>query len=228
LQAKINTLQETASRETQRADQLRKDALKAEADHLQKQSELEARLKEFARHEQDALRRVEEIRQDLAHFDQRQKELREAEAQVRRWQDVEKRLKDQLIELEEKHELMRRELKSDQATVLMFAGDLIKRIDLIDILIQRYTGQNGGIDAQLRTLRASFEDILHQHGVTEFDVTPNTEIDVALRQRIAVIESESGNAKPRIVASYRPGFVYSPPEGKEVVLRKVEVKTSSR
>jgi len=110
----------------------------------------------------------------------------------------------------------------------MFAGDLIKRIDLIDILIQRYTGQNGGIDARAAHATGPIEDILHQHGVTEFDVSSNTEIDVALRQRIAVIESEPGNAKPRIVASYRPGFVYSPPEGKEVALRKVEVKTSSR
>jgi hypothetical protein len=228
LQAKINNAQEAASREVQRAEQLRKDALNAEADHLQKTASLEARLKEFAHHELEASQRVEEIRQDLEHFDQRQKELSEAETQVRRWHDVEKRLKDQIIELEEKHDIMRRELKSDQATVLMFAGDLIKRIDLIDILIQRYVGQNGGIDNQLRTLRASFEDILHQHGITEFDVAPETEIDLALRQRIAVIESESGNAKPRIVASYRPGFVYTPPEGKEVVLRKVEVKTTSR
>ena len=111
---------------------------------------------------------------------------------------------------------------------MMFANDLIKRIDLIDMLIQRYAGQNGGVDQQLRTLRAAFEDILHQHSVVEFDVPPNTEIDITLRQRIAVIESEPGEAKPRVVVSFRPGFVYAPTEGREVVLRKVEVKTSSR
>jgi len=91
LQAKINMLQETATRETQRADQLRKDALKAEADHLQSKASRRPASKSSPTIEQDALRRVEEIRQDLAHFDQRQKELREAEAQVRRWQDVEGR-----------------------------------------------------------------------------------------------------------------------------------------
>ncbi|MDB6140754.1 MAG: hypothetical protein JWO94_3826, partial [Verrucomicrobiaceae bacterium] len=105
----------------------------------------------------------------------------------------------------------------------------VKRIDLIDILVQRYASEGDRtIEHQLRTLRASFEDILHQHGVTEFEIEPGTEIDVKLRQRISVIESQPGNAKPKVVATYRPGFIYSGQEGREVVLRKVEVKTTSQ
>jgi molecular chaperone GrpE (heat shock protein) len=142
---------------------------------------------------------------------------------------VEKRVRGQLEELEEKHELMRRGLQTDEATVLMFSNDLIKRIDLIDILIQRYAAEGDrNTEQQLRTLRASFEDILHQHGVVEFEVEPGTEIDVKLRQRISVIESQPGSAKPKIVATCRPGFMYSAPEGREVVLRKVDVKTTSQ
>jgi molecular chaperone GrpE (heat shock protein) len=111
----------------------------------------------------------------------------------------------------------------------MFANDLIKRIDLIDILIQRYAGvaNAGGVDQQLRTLRASFEDILAQHGIKEFRIPPGTELDTELRQRIAVVENVSGPAKPRVVESFRPGFLYSTSGGRDVVLRKVEVKTSS-
>jgi molecular chaperone GrpE (heat shock protein) len=123
---------------------------------------------------------------------------------------------------------MRLGLALDESSVVMFGGDLIKRIDLIDILIQRFNGQSSGVDQQLRTLRASFEDILNQYGITEFDVDVGTVVDVKIRQRIAVIESVPGDATPRIVASYRPGFVFTPPEGKEVILRKVEVKTSSQ
>jgi molecular chaperone GrpE (heat shock protein) len=112
----------------------------------------------------------------------------------------------------------------------MFAMDLIKRLDLIDILIQRYAepGANGGVEQQLRTLRSSFEDILAQHGVAAFSVPPGTVVDLNLRQRISIVESIGGQAKPRVIESYRSGFVYSPYMGQEVVLRKVEVKTSSQ
>ena len=68
---------------------------------------------------------------------------------------------------------------------------------------------------------------MHQHGITEFEVDAGTEIDVDLRQRIAVIESQPGNARPKVVATFRPGFIYTSAEGREVVLRKVEVTTTS-
>jgi molecular chaperone GrpE (heat shock protein) len=118
-------------------------------------------------------------------------------------------------------------LALDESTILMFANDLIKRMDLLDMLIQRYSGQDG-IDNQLMTLRAAFEDILNQYGVTEFDIDAGTVVDVKVRQRIAVIESIPGDSTPKIVTSFRAGFVYTPADGREVVLRKVEVKTSSQ
>ena len=60
---------------------------------------------------------------------------------------------------------------------------------------------------QLRTMRASFEDILHQHGVTEFDVARGTEVNTDLRRRIAVVDSVPGPQKPRVVETCRSGFV---------------------
>ena len=69
---------------------------------------------------------------------------------------------------------------------------------------------------------------LHQHGITEFEVAPGTEVDVAMRHRISIIDSVPGKAKPKVIESYRPGFIYSAPDGREVILRKVEVKTSSQ
>ncbi|HRJ11003.1 MAG TPA: hypothetical protein PLP58_20655, partial [Prosthecobacter sp.] len=126
------------------------------------------------------------------------------------------------------HEILRHGLGSDESTVIMFANDIIKRLDLVDALMSRYAGQNGGdVVSQLRTLRHSFEDILLQHGVSEFDVDPGTEVDVPLRKRITIVESLPGKNKPRVVESCRSGFIYSREEGHEVVLRKVEVRISS-
>jgi DNA repair exonuclease SbcCD ATPase subunit len=228
LQAKISSLQEAVSRETQRVEKLKRDGTYAEEKTKMALADVEGRIAEFNRMEQEAITRAETARREISRLEPRHQELTAIDTQVRQLQEIDRRLRGQLEELEEKHETLRRGLASDEATVMMFANDLIKRIDLIDMLIQRYAGQNGGVDQQLRTLRAAFEDILHQHSVVEFDVPPNTEIDITLRQRIAVIESEPGEAKPRVVVSFRPGFVYAPTEGREVVLRKVEVKTSSR
>jgi molecular chaperone GrpE (heat shock protein) len=105
----------------------------------------------------------------------------------------------------------------------------MKRIDLIDALSARYSGHHGGdIAAQLGTLRASFEDILLQHGVSEFDIATGTNVDTQLRKRITVVESLPGKEKPRVVETCRSGFIFSRKDGQEVILRKTEVRTSSQ
>ena len=48
-----------------------------------------------------------------------------------------------------------------------------------------------------------------------------------MRARGRIIGTTAGAAKPRVVESFRPGFVYKPEQNREVILRKVEVKTSS-
>jgi molecular chaperone GrpE (heat shock protein) len=193
------------------------------------EGEQRKRLTEMDRLLQDQLTQSERLKAELSGLKDRRAEFAQAEARIKHWQDIEARLRGQLLELEEKHEIMRRGIPVEEGTVVMFANDIIKRIDLIDALTSRFAAQGShDIVAQLQTLRASFEDILLQHGVTEFDVPEGTEVDTSLRRRIAVVDSIPGKAQPRVVETCRTGYVYSREEGHEVILRKVEVKTSSK
>jgi len=250
IQVKLNAAQETLNREAARAEQARKDREAADAEFkkfsadIQKQAaalqnyeleqkkhitELEKRIADLGTTQQRAMGQIDETKAELARLEGRKQEFAQAEAQLKQWQDIEKRLRGQLAELEEKHEIMRRGLPTEESTVVMFANDIIKRIDLIDALVARYAGANGSdVPQQLVTLRASFEDILHQHGVTEFSVPSGTEVDLELRKRIAVVDSLPGKAKPRVTESCRSGFIFSRGEGHEIILRKVEVRTSSQ
>jgi len=250
LQVKISTLLDNQNRELARLEQIKKSRVaaeeeglisadeirkrigaleKAESEAAQNLDKVELRLGQLARIESEGTKSVQTLQAELAAMEARKADFALAETKMRQWQDIEKRLQGQLAELEEKHEVMRMGLTTDESTVLMFATDLIKRLDLIDVLIQRFSeGGNAALAQQLTTLRASFEDILHQHGVTEFEVAPGTVVDVALRYKIAITDSVPGKSKPKVIESYRPGYIYSSPEGKETILRKVEVKTSSQ
>ena len=205
LQVKLNALHEGIKKETERLEKIRSEREHEEEDR-RKSLEKAQRDFEEARH-----RLVEDFKKEET--------------------ALSSRIKERIREMEEKHDILRKSLAgaTDEDTVVIFANDLIKRIDLIDILIQRFSspGVSGGVDQQLRTLRASFEDILAQHGIKEYRITLGTELSTELRQRIAVVENVSGPAKARVVENFRPGFIYSAAGGREVVLRKVEVKTSS-
>ncbi len=242
LQVKINSLQESLNRESARAEQVKKERANLEAElvtftsHAEKQAaalqsqenEQRKRLANVENALRDQSLSLDRVRSEVTALNDRRAEFAQAEAQLHHWKEIEERLRGQLLELEEKHEILRRGLPTEEATVVMFANDIIKRIDLIDALSSRYAGHNGGdVVAQLRTLRHSFEDILFQHGVSEFDINAGTEVDVELRKRITVVESVPGKNKPRVVETCRSGFIYSREEGHEFVLRKVEVRTSS-
>ena len=243
LQVKINSLQESCNRDSARAEAAKKERVETESalaemiDKSQKQSasltalesEQRKRLTEIEKTLYDHVTQTECVKLELSTLQERRAEFAQAEVQLRHWQEIESRLRGQLVELEEKHEIMRRGLPADEGTVIMFANDLIKRIDLIDALSARYSGRNEcDISAQLGKLRASFEDILLQHGVSEFDIAAGTEVDTQLRKRIAVVDSLPGKEKPRVIETCRSGFIYSREEGQEVILRKVEVRTSSQ
>lgn len=204
-QVKINSLDEEIAREQQRLDVVRRE----------REHEEQARSKVM----ESSAKELEEARQQLT------------EKMKREESTLARRLKERIQELEEKHETLRTSLSAsiDEKTVIIFAGDLIKRIDLVDILIQRFSGSstNTALEQQLCTLRASLEDILAQHGISEFTVAPGAEVDVDLRLRITIVESIPGPGRPKIIESYRPGFIYGAEDGREIILRKVEVKTSS-
>ena len=206
VQVRLNGLHESIKRESQRFDMVRREREQFEDD---------------ARRAMEALRReFEDVKQRL------NDELRREETHNAT------RLKERMADMHQKHDLLARGLAAsmDEQTVILFAIDIIKRIDLIDILVQRYAAveAHSGIEQQLRTLRASFEDILGQHGVSEYRVAPGTEVDVTLRTRIAIVENIAGPSRARVVESYRPGFTYTASGGREVILRKVEVKTSAQ
>ncbi len=204
-QVKLNSLDAEITREQQRLEQVRREREHEEQEHR--------KMVDGCASELDAARR------NLA------------EQMKREESALALRLKERVQALEEKHEMLRQNLSAsmDEKTVIVFAGDLIKRIDLVDILIQRFSGSsaNAALDQQLRTLRASLEDILAQHSISEFTVAPGAEVDVDLRLRITIVESIAGPARPKVIDSFRPGFVYTAEDGREVILRKVEVKTSS-
>ena len=46
--------------------------------------------------------------------------------------------------------------------------------------------------------------------------------------RWAIKDSLPGKSKPRVTESCRSGFIFSRGEGHEIILRKVEVRTSSQ
>jgi chromosome segregation ATPase len=205
LQVKHNSLTESNKKEAQRAEQFRMETVI----------------------EEEKLRRVVEKTRDETEGARKQLMEKLQHEEV----ELSARVKSRVSELQEKHEMLRHTLAlgADETTVIMFANDLIKRIDLIDILIKRYSAQGtgGGVEQQLATLRASFEDILAQHGIHEFFVDSSTEVSTDLRARISVVENISGKAKAKVVECFRPGFIYKTHGGREVILRKVEVKTSS-
>ncbi len=204
-QVKLNSLDEEIAREQQRLEQVR---CEREHEELKHRSMIES-----------SARELDEARQHLAE-------------QVKREESaLALRLKERIQELEEKHETLRQSLSKsmDEKTVIAFAIDLIKRMDLVDILIQRFSGSgtNAALEQQLRTLRSSLEDILAQHSISEFTVAPSAEVDVDMRLRITIVESIAGKGKPKVIECYRPGFIYLAESGREIILRKVEVKTSS-
>lgn len=170
LQVKINSLQETFNRESAKVEEMKKsraaleNELAAFTNSAQKQAasiqaleaEQKKRLTDINTQLNQQTSLSERIKVELSGLQDRRAEFAQAEAQLRHWQEIEARLRGQLLDLEEKHEIMRRGLSTDESTVVMFAHDIIKRVDLIDALTARYSSQNGGdVVTQLGTLRAS-------------------------------------------------------------------------
>lgn len=218
LQVRLGALQEAVNRETVRVEKAVKERAEVEEEFRVFAEKAQEQAQKLREERAVLVKSVDELKGQKAGF-------ADAEAQMKQWGQIEARLRGQLEELEEKHEVMRAGLKVDEATVLMFAGDLIKRLDLIDSLRQRFAG--GDVAEQLYTLRASIEDVLLQHGVVEFDVEPGTVVDVELRRRIAVVDTVPGSDRALVVETFRSGFLRVMDDGQERILRKLEVRTSS-
>lgn len=230
LQIKISALQETCAREQHRLEQIRKDGqrLGSPVGHPVTE-EPHHRLASLNRQIQDQLAQSERLKNEIAMLRQRRAEFALAESQIKHWQEIECRMRSQLHELEEKHEIMRRCLPLHEGTLIALAHDLIKRMDGIDTLASHHAGENrGDVVAQLLTVKASFEDLLFHYGVRQINFAAGTEVDPQMRPCISIVDSIPGEGKARVVQTCRVGYAYSCEDGREVILRKVEVRTSSQ
>ena len=111
----------------------------------------------------------------------------------------------------------------ETATTEVFAKDIIKRLDLLDSLIARFSS-NGDYASQLRLFRQSLVDLLKMHGISEFALAPGESVDLNTRHRIKVIEVLGDDSGPRkVLETIRAGFICSPAAGQPSILRKAEV-----
>lgn len=116
----------------------------------------------------------------------------------------------------------------DEETLLIYVNDIIKRLDLIDILIQRYSSpdRDKGIEKKLRDLHAAFLTILTNYGVTAFIIQPGTAIIPQMSDGVSVVEEVAGPHTSKITECIHPGYVRVTKDGRQLMIRKLEVKAS--
>ena len=101
-------------------------------------------------------------------------------------------LKQQISESESYLRIVRESLRLDDATVRVLTQQLIKRIDLIDDMIASYRHQDAGdVVEQLDLLRETFLDMLREHSVEPYTFEPGTQLSLARRRRIKIVESRT-------------------------------------
>ncbi len=182
-----------------------------------------------------AFARVERLRREQAELEEKRetslRELEKAQADLAQARQELARVQSEAaqkstgIPKEQEVQPAKSGLAPDEETAVQFAQDIIKRLDLVDSLKQRYAGTE--VASQLDTLCASLEDILKQHRISELHVEPGTPLDMALRRRIIVVESKPDAGPVRVLETRRSGFARANEDGSERVLRKVEVITTS-
>lgn len=144
-------------------------------------------------------------------------------------------LKQQIDESESYLRIIRESLRLDDATVRVLTQQVIKRIDLIDDLIAGYRHKDAGdVVEQLDLLRETFLDLLRENSVEPYTFEPGTQLSLARRRRIKIVESRTessaGNDVPRILETLRPGYLcasHNPDQADDLILRKAEVITAN-
>ena len=138
-------------------------------------------------------------------------------------------LQEQIKEYEDYQKILRESIRPDSATVRVLSSQLIKKIDLIDDLISRYskTKKNKEVSQQLTILRKSFLDFLSDNSVNAFEFAPRTELEMDLRRKIKIVSTKqrAEDGITRIVETVTPGYTCADDEGGEVIIRKAEVVT---
>jgi len=117
--------------------------------------------------------------------------------------------------------------ETDWESVHAMSKQLIKKIDLLDDMVNRYRAEDRASDVadQLDLFKQSLLDILGKHSVEAFHFDAGTQLDVATRKRIVIVGGTKGSNSGTISNTLRPGYLCHNEElGKETVLRKAEVQ----
>ena len=141
------------------------------------------------------------------------------------------RLEEQIKVLEERKQTIASAVDTNWGTVHAIGKNLIKQIDFQDDLIAQLENNQSSPEAlsQLKVLREGILDMLQEFGITPYSYSPGTEVDIAMRRRIQIVESRTSEAlKTKILDTFRPGYVCTPaPDQPATLLRKAEVSVST-
>ena len=118
----------------------------------------------------------------------------------------------------------------ETVSVVDVCSELIKRLDLIDALLDRYKNvkKDDEVLTDLEALKQSFRDMLGSYQVEPYSFDPDTEINLDMRKKIQVVETlkaEGNGGKNRIVETLHEGYVRRLEGSQPVILRKAHVTT---
>ncbi|MFT5407783.1 MAG: chromosome segregation ATPase, partial [Verrucomicrobiales bacterium] len=144
-----------------------------------------------------------------------------------------KHLQTELKILRNRKKTLTKAVDTEWGTVHLFAKGVIKRLDLVEDMIERYEAEDigGDVTGQLKILRSSLQDALMEHSVEAYTYKPGTEISVGDRKRIKIIEVDrtapATPGKTNILKTLRVGYVCHNAEGSpKTILRKSDVITN--
>ena len=120
----------------------------------------------------------------------------------------------------------------ETVVVVDVCRELIKRLDLIDDLLDRYRDvkKDAEVITDLEVLKQSFQDMLGGYRVEPYSFDPDTEINLDMRKKIQVVETlkaEGEGGKNRIVETLHGGYVRHFEGSQPVILRKARVTTQT-
>ena len=186
----------------------------------------EQRFRNISKEHQKLEARVGELRD----FQAKHSRVEEA---LSKSQQAEKHLGTEVKRLRDRKKTLSKAVDTEWGTVHLIAKGIIKRLSLIDDMIARYQSENTGTDVtqQLGLLRDALNDVLMEHSVEPFTYKPGTEIQVADRKRITIVEvnrdAPATPGKTNVLSTLRVGYLCHNDEGSPpTILRKADVVTN--
>ncbi|MGI8601712.1 MAG: nucleotide exchange factor GrpE [Verrucomicrobiales bacterium] len=170
------------------------------------------------------------LRREIDAAEPRRAEVASVSQKISSLQETRENLKREIGQLEEVRRTMQEAPDPSWGTVHVLAKAIIKRVDWVDDMIAVSRTRDPQTAQQLRQLRESLLELLHENSVTDYTFPVGTKLDIATRKRIQIMESTNGAGEvTEIIEVYRPGYLCTNgTAGGETLLRKAEVKTGRR